>query len=349
MKLALICPSNMLFMPYVKNYTNILDSLNIKYVIINWDRLKIGEEIDGHTFTDKKIKHQRNYYDYMKFKQFVTDKLEKEKFDKIIIFTLQLGHFFKKYLIKNYAGNYIFDIRDYNKIFKLSNFKRLIEESYACVISSPGFKEWLPQSNKYTVNHNTMISSLKDIIYYNEKNFNVPAVILSAGILRHWDMNLKLVDQLKNSNKYFLVFHGEGSINDKLKTYIEIHKIHNIEVYGRYKKEEEEGIYKSADLVNALFPNNNINVKTLLSNRLYNSVLYGKPMLSFYGTYQAEIIRKYNIGLVLESLDDLEKQIDNYLDEFSYEKYNNGRIDLLTNVIEENEQFERMLKNFICN
>lgn len=35
MKIALICPSNMLYMPYVKNYEQILIEQNIDYDIIN--------------------------------------------------------------------------------------------------------------------------------------------------------------------------------------------------------------------------------------------------------------------------------------------------------------------------
>ena len=53
MKIGLICPSNMLYMPYVRGYIDLITSLNIDYKIINWDRLYVTEEINGHTFRDK--------------------------------------------------------------------------------------------------------------------------------------------------------------------------------------------------------------------------------------------------------------------------------------------------------
>lgn len=348
MKIVFICPSNMLYMPYVRSYISIVETLNIDYKIINWNRLGVSEKIDGYTFEDKKTSHQRSYLDYLKYKRFVIDKLKKEKFDKIIVFTLQLGHLFKKYLINKLPGNYILDIRDYNKIFMFSNFKHLIDCSHSCVISSPGYKEWLPESNKYVINHNTIVSSLDELVSTNEFKVNEKTNILTIGLLRHWDVNIDFVNQLKNNNKYNLIFHGEGTINDRLKNYIKDWEINNTKLFGRYKKEEEENIYKSTDLVNTLLYNDNINSRTLLANRLYNSVLYGKPMLALKGTYQAEIIKQYNIGLVVSSLDDLDKQIDEYLDTFSCEDYNRGRIEFFKTIIKENELFESTVREFLC-
>ena len=34
MKIALICPSNILYMPYVSNYKNILNQKNVNYSVI---------------------------------------------------------------------------------------------------------------------------------------------------------------------------------------------------------------------------------------------------------------------------------------------------------------------------
>lgn len=47
MKIALICPSVILYMPYVSNYEVILKNKNIDYDIINWDRFHI-EDKDSH-------------------------------------------------------------------------------------------------------------------------------------------------------------------------------------------------------------------------------------------------------------------------------------------------------------
>lgn len=345
--IALICPSNMLYMPYVRSYINILESQNLKYIIINWNRLDLVEEILGYTFKDKKRMHQRNYIDYIKYKNFIIDKLDKEEIDKVVVFTLQLGHILKKYLTEKLDGRYILDIRDYNRIFKFTNFRKLIESSCLCVISSPGYKEWLPESDKYVINHNTSVSSLDELISNNGVKTDADINIGTIGVLRHWKVNIDFVERLKNSSKYNLIFYGEGTINDRLKEYIDVKKLKNVKLYGRYKKEEEDNIYRSVDLINALFSRDNKNCKTLLANRLYNSVLHGKPMITLSGTYQAKIIKKYEIGLVLEDLDDLDKQIDEYLESFSCDRYNNGRVEFLKTVINENYYFNERVERFL--
>ena len=66
MKIALICPSNMLYMPYVDNYTKIFDEINADYNVINWDRLKIEKDSE-FTYRDSKTGHQRSFLDYFKY------------------------------------------------------------------------------------------------------------------------------------------------------------------------------------------------------------------------------------------------------------------------------------------
>ena len=145
MKIALICPSNMLYMPYVDNYEAILKANEINYTIVNWDRFSIEKESE-FIYRDKKIGHQRNYFDYYKYYRFVLKILKNNRFDKVIVFGLQMAYFLNKYLIKNYKGNYIIDIRDYNKIIKIFNPAKIIKNSAVTVISSPGYKQWLPES-----------------------------------------------------------------------------------------------------------------------------------------------------------------------------------------------------------
>lgn len=346
MKVALICPSNMLYMPYVSNYVKVLEKNNVNYTIINWDRFGI-EEKSGYTFRDNKIGHQRNYYDYYKYKKYLLTLLRKENFDKIIIFTLQLGHFLKRFLLKNYKNRYIFDIRDYNKIIRFSNFETIIRYSYSTVISSPGFISWLPKSDRYYINHNTNADSLDVLIPVKEVFTGEKIKISTIGVIRHWKVNVDFVNSLKNNHKYVLIYHGEGTINKKLEEFIAKNQIKNVWIYGRYKKEEEGLIYKNTDMVSTLFCNDHINCKTLLSNRLYNSVIYGKPLIALSGNFVSEIIRKYNLGLVIDSFDKIEKNLNEYVRRFDEHEYNLGRISFFKSVLSENNDFTKRIEEFI--
>ena len=46
MKIALLLPANVIFCPYASIYTSLLDSWNIKYDIICWDRIGATDKAD---------------------------------------------------------------------------------------------------------------------------------------------------------------------------------------------------------------------------------------------------------------------------------------------------------------
>ncbi|MFZ3577512.1 hypothetical protein [Virgibacillus sp. DJP39] len=346
MKVALICPANTLYMPYVHAYEKVLKEVNVDYTIINWDRLQIEQEKNEYKYSDKKNIHQRNFLDYINYKRFIIKKLKETEYDKVVVFTLQLAYFIKGYLISKYKHKYIIDIRDYNKIYKFTSFNRLIEYSDFTVISSPGYKMWLPESKKYVVNHNTPINDIKSVEPYNFKKQNGKVNISTIGFIRHWDANINLVKNLKNDKEFNLIFHGEGTINEKLKYFVKENNIYNVQINGRYKKEEESSLYKNASLINMLLYND-MNSKGVLANRLYNATIYGKPLLSLEGTYLAKQIKEYDLGLVLDSTDEIASEIKLYLQRFNHVEYEKGRISFLEKVIKDNEYFNLKLKEFV--
>lgn len=345
MKIALICPSNILYMPYVKNYENVLVEQNIDYDIINWDRFQI-EEIRETTYRDKKKGHQRNFLDYLKYKKFLMNRLNSIHYDKLIVFGIQLSYFLKKTIKNKFNEKYIIDIRDHNKILNFFNFKEVIESSAFTVLSSPGYKEWLPKSSKYVVNHNTQIpriDELKEI-----RTFNQEVICISnIGAITEFHINIDFINSLKNNPKFKLNYHGEGNINDDLISYFKTNGISNVYVTGRYIKEDEEKLYESSDLINVLRTSDGINNKTALPNRLYNAVFYGKPLIACVGSYLADEIANNNIGIVLDSFDDVENKIFQYIEKLDYLIYNKGRERFMEKVIQENKHFEDNLKIFV--
>lgn len=343
MKIALVCPSNTLYMPYVENYKLIINELGVDYDIINWDRFNIEEESDL-VFRDSKVGHKRGLLDYFKYSKFVLNLIKKKKYDKVIIFGIQLVFLLNKFLKKEYENKFIIDIRDYHKIIKFFSIKKTIDKSMFTVISSPGFKEWLPKSTKYVINHNTRATGLDETIC-NVVNKN--SIILSyIGAIRDYDVNIQLIKDLSRSDRVRLEYHGEGVINDKLCMYIESNKIKNVKITGRYPREIEDSLYKSSDIINIIIPVTDINSKTLLTNRLYQAVVFGKPILTNLGSYQADVIKKYNLGLVIDNIDNVEEKIVEYFSKFDKQTYNFGRELFLEKIIKENEQYIGKLREF---
>jgi len=349
MKIALICPSNILYMPYVKNYENVLVEQNIDYDIINWDRFHI-EEISDTTYRDKKKGHQRNFLDYLKYKKFLMNRLNSIHYDKVIVFGIQLSYFLKKTMKNNFNEKYIIDIRDHNKILKFFNFKKLVESSAFTVLSSPGYKEWLPKSNKYVINHNTQIPRIDDLKEIGTFNREV-ICISNIGAINEFHINIDFINSLKNNPKFKLNYHGEGNINDDLISYLKTNRISNVFVTGRYIKEDEEILYESSDLINVLRTSDGINNKTALPNRIYNAVFYGKPLLACVGSHLGDVIANNNIGIVLDSFNEVENSIFQYMKKFDDITYNKGRELFMEKVIQENKHFENKLLTFLqkCN
>lgn len=346
MKIALVTPSNLLYMPYLKNYTTILDDLNVEYDIINWDRFNI-EKKNILTYKDTKIGHQRNFMDYLKYKNFIKQVVKNKHYDKLIIFGIQLGFFLNSLLHKHYKNNYILDIRDYNKILKYFNIKRVVNGSALTVISSGGFKEWLPNSNKYIINHNTTINNSDNLekvtLEFSGKKINISNI----GTIRDFEVNKKLIDSLKNSDIINLYFNGEGTDNKKIENYIKENNIINVILTGRFSDNDIQRLYYNSTIVNILISCSDLNSKTLLTNRLYQAVIFGKPILANIGTYQASIVKEYNLGLVIETFDNLENIILKYIKNIDINKYNSGRNIFINNVIKDNMEFNFRLFSFV--
>lgn len=334
-------------MPYVDNYIKILKENEVDFTIINWDRLHLGAEGSDLSYKDKKVGHQRGYLSYYTYSRYIVRQLKHGEFDKVIVFGIQLTYFLKVYLKKWYKEKYIMDIRDYNKSLKLFTIKKSIDFSYFTTISSPGYKEWLPTSSKYVINHNTTVKNIEKLERPILKSGERPLNISYVGTITNLDVNLQLINELQNHPDYFLTFHGDGMINKDIEQYVTEKEINNVSVTGRYQKNEEVLLYKQADLVNMLLFSDHINNRTCLSNRLYNAVIHGKPLISLNNTYLSDVIEEYKLGLVVDSLSEISQKINQYIKNFNEAEYEKGREAFLHMVIEENANFKKRVEEFI--
>lgn len=346
MNVLLICPSNNLFMPYVSNYTLILDDLGVEYVLQIWDRFGI-EEPSPFVFKDDKVGHARTLRDYLQYRNHVRKVMKRYHFDKVIVFGLSLGFFLSKFLMQHYKERYILDIRDYHKVLNLWNPSKVIADSYATVVSSPMFQTWLPPNHEYFVNHNSAIYRLPDLVQPNVERKKEKVNISYIGSVAHYDINRQLIQALRNSEWCILEFHGQGTASNEIIALVEAEKIENVKVTGIYDKADESSLYSNSDMVNMVLSSDSVNNRTCLPNRLYNACLYGKPLLTNTGTFVSDIIRDYNLGLVLNNFDDVENQIRSYWNEFDEDAWVSGRDCFLQSVVHDNIVFRDKVREFV--
>ena len=332
------------YMPYVNTYIDIISDEN-NLVILEWDRNNdLGK--NQFVYKDKKRRHKRSLIDYYRYVLFVKSHLKLNRYDMVIVCGIPVFLLLNKYLYRNYKNKYILDIRDYHKSIKFIDIKKTLKNGYLTVISSPGFKKWLPNSPKMIINHNFQNKLLYPT---NEKlEFSLkskPTAISYIGVVRDLDVNLRLIESLNNNPNYVLNYHGDNPNFFEMNRLVSKLESYNVFITGRYTQNNEYDFYKNSDLINILL-SDDINSITLLPNRLYNAVYYCKPVITFSNSYVGDIVETYNLGLIISSFVDIDKQISTYIAFFDSKVYLEGRLRFLKKVHMENAFFQDTIKNY---
>lgn len=344
MKAALILSTDIETSPYAQYYIDILNTQGIEYDIIGWDKhYPIKHEESNFYFYDLiSLELQPSYrklIDCYFYSRFVIKHLKSAHYDYIIVFTIVNAVFLSTYLKHNFDGKFVFDIRDYSPVLKFfkSRVKFLINHSSINCISSKGFETWLPDG-KYTISHNIRSFFLKSL--YPIKPFNRSCVkVLSIGGLRDISESERLLHDLGNKDTFTLVFSGDGVAKVPLENYAKMNNISNVLFTGRYNKNDEPMIVYDSDFINILLPVD-INGTSLMSNRFYLSILHHKHMIVNAESYQAKYVRKYNLGVVVESGDNVCDKIIEYMNLFDAVSFNNGCEECLREIEQDAGLFE---------
>lgn len=346
--------------PYIHNYIEIFEQYGISYDLLYWNKHMAETNENPNNFIAYN-EYTEITYPYWKkvnkihgFTNFVKKHLSKNDYCYVVVFTIAHAIFLYPYLIKRYKKQYVFDIRDYSPLCKVPFIQKylakLIENSLFTVISSAGFLRWLPKggSYPYVISHNTSSRMIKK---YNDGHCLAPLQkikgkisILTIGQLRDYEANVTMMEALKEENNVRLVFAGYGPASEKLERYAEKNRLENVIFTGQYNKAEEERIVMEHQMINA-YLNNDINSDTLMSNRFYLSVLMKKPLIARKGSFQAEVIERYGLGVVLDDKDFFGEEIKKWWSSYDAKQYELGCCKFLECVSNEIDRFEYQLSH----
>lgn len=352
-KIALVLPSNPWYCPYVKIYSDILDSIGVQYDIIYWDRYNESKKSDliynGKVGSDLKASLPLKLFGYYKYGHFVSNKLKNGNYTKAIIFGPQVGLFCQPFLSKQLKGKYIFDYRDLSieqKPIFANRLSLLLDDSYANVISSPGFKRCLPDCKKFYLSHNFILEEVKKGLTEHPNNIPTDEIeVLTIGAIRV-DANPEIINALGNKFNIHLNFVGRGLGAPVLQKQITEDQINNVSFQGYYDKKDEPDIIKKATFLNIYYPNW-ISHQTALSNRFYNSLIYRRPMIVTKGQIQGDYCEQYNVGLAVSNCDNLDQKLHQWIQETNFQGYQQRCIELLKVFLDDYDEFKKMLCNFI--
>lgn len=346
------------YAPYMNRYRDILKRCNVEYEIITWNRLaSVKDEKVISYFNPAKLGDSKFHkaVDFYKYGQFLKRKLKEKKYDKLIVLTTLTGMLCFKTLIKDYPGKYIFDIRDYSyenlAIYRYCE-KKLINHSAYTVISSEGFKEFLPKNEKYVLCHNFIpgeVQSARDYISC-KKFFSLPEgkiVISFIGAVRFFSIDSKVADIFGNDNRFELRFHGYGISYEQLKNYIQEKGYNNIFVTGRYDRSEKNALMDNVSLINGYYDDKNIANRLSMSNKYYDTLIYKIP---FWGNPDCFVGKKTignGIGIEAKLDENVKEHIISIFSNFDYEEFANNCELELRNIIQEDNGFIGAVEKFI--
>ncbi|NPV90420.1 MAG: hypothetical protein HPY50_06585 [Firmicutes bacterium] len=361
MKIGIIGNNNLNYLPYLKKYTDILEETNTDYEVVTWDRTLTEQEDNEKILLFKYLAPLNNskvkkIKDYLMYYRFVKQVLKNKKYNRLIILTPQTGIIFIRLLKNKYPQKYIFDIRDFTyDNFYLYRFlmNLLVENSIITIVSSPAFNRWLPKSKKYILSHN-IDNTYFDYFVNRNREIDLDQVrrirICFIGMIRpiFYRDNKKLITALANHKNFELHYLGEELVKGYLKKFCVENQINNVYFRGKYQPKEKIEFYGDTDLLNGIFGSRNLEVCTLIPNRLYESCILRKPILVSANTYLAKIVMENGLGLALDfDNDNLADKILNYYKNLEYEEYDTNCKKYLEQVRIDEEIFKRTIKKII--
>ena len=342
--------------PFSKKYIKIMEEKNVPYEIIHWNRYGTVYEDDINYRThyeriDRYVSLFSKVKPFLHFRKFVKKIIKEQKYDKLIVLTTQTAVvLFDVVLSRKYKNKYFFDYRDTSYEY-FSFYRRFINKiilnSYATCISSPGFKQYLTNKKELIIAHNFQDK------YYNERVLKCALsqkegkiVIGYIGYLREYEYLKRFLDIFGSDERFEFHIHGGGDCEDKLRQ--DARKYNNIFVHGTYKEEEKMDIVKSFDMICYNYPYSFVNYPAV-ANKFYDSMICKKPMFGNIRTFSGELIEKYGLGISLDENDtEITKKIYNYFETFDREEFEKNCEDFLLNVINDDKKYIDKINEFIA-
>lgn len=351
MKILIILADNVYLTPYMKFYTNIFNELGINYKVVYWDKNE-QETISDDCF----IKYRYHstgkvgkIFGYLKYRKFILKIMKEEDFNLLLPLQPILSFILFDVLYKKNKRKYIYDVRDYSYewfgIFRWTQ-KRLVENSLINIISSNGYREFLP-SGDYYIAHNI---PRNDYIEYKQyKSSDSEKINISyIGLIRFMEQNKKIIDFFKNDSRYQLRFIGTNA--KKLESYCNVNQIKNVTLIDTFDPKETLKYYDDTDLIMNLYGNDTPLLDFALSNKLYYAACLYKPILVCENTYMESVSVKNGIGYTLKMKSLSEKEeLYGFIKEMNREEFIINCDNYMKTVYLEENQLSSELKKRLLN
>ncbi len=351
MKVCILGAVNLKHMSPIKKYIDIFNRNNIKFDIIYFDKYGIEENINGISDENKIYKYTSVFKQresklskllkFLKFRKLAKNLIYSENYDFIIVWRTETAILFRR-MLKKIKGKYIYNIRDYffddYPIFKKIQ-KKLISNSLVTTISSEGFKSFLPKQD-YLIFH-SINKEEKEVSKLTK--IDLPIKLSFIGNIRFFNINKKIISSLKNDNRYLMQYFGTNS--DVLKQYAVENGVKNIEFIDSFEISETEKLVEQSTFINNLYGVKEKALNTATSIRYFHSILYKRPIIVFDNTHMAELVRKNNLGIIIDvnEIDNLGNILFEKAKKIDWSEYNCNTKNHKIKLYEKINQFENII------
>lgn len=350
--ICFITLGNLYLCPYLSTYLGVSKH---RTTIIYWNRENKDEiRNDGNQYiafatSPKYTKGVLKIIGYIQFRKFVKQKLLTNHFSGIVLLQTLAALLLSNILIKYFPEKYIVDIRDYsyeNLLFVRLLEKRVLKKSFRNIISSEGFRNFLPEG-KYLIVHNTRsFNSLAGKAYGITDDARM-IHIAYIGYVRYIEQFKKLLHHLKNDERFLISFIGTKAL--ELQDFCCENNIKNVILQDTFDDKDILNLYKDVDIVNNLYGNHTPVLDYALSNKLYLAAELHKPILVCPDTYMETIVSQYGIGYIvdLDSSSSIGDGIYNYYKNIDWSLFSNKCNEFNCKVKEEQSMFIEEIDKFI--
>lgn len=218
-----------------------------------------------------------------------------------------------------------------NKIVEKAFLAAIYVATDRLVLTSGGFLSVVGRKKPFVI-----IENINSEIVESQKSESTAIIDRGArigffGVYRYFNQH-RLLFRYSNDKGVKCIYHGGPAKSEEI-----LKKIRNqnplIEINGSYDSSELSTLYRSIDVIYAVYDAEQTNVRLAIPNKLYESIIYKKPIIVAKGTFLAELVERYNIGIAVDSQDydsfvkDMEAL---YLREFNFE------IEIINEILREN-------------
>ncbi len=285
---------------------------------------------------------------YFKYAKFIKNILKKNTISSIILLHSQILLLVYSTLLKYYKNKYIIDIRDYSiesSLIARQMEKKIIKNSLAAVISSPGYKNFLPKYD-YIISHNIPLidNETREIFLKRDKKVMKVLNIFFIGVIRFFEENIRIIEKFKNDNRFRLHFIGLGAA--KMLKYLKENKIENVTIVDRFHTAETLGYYSNCDIILNLYGNHKKELDYALSNKLYYAALLYMPILVSPNTYMEKVALSSGFGFSFNLEETCEcDRLYKYYVNMNWNEFNKKCDNFVNHVYKENESFNCFINN----